>query len=182
MARPTMAELIGQVRVLIGDLGGASVFSDDEIEHALDAHREDVRYLELRAAETLTPTGVQYLDYYADRAPWEADEALVNGAWQAVTPASADRLVGKWTFPAHQDPPVYITGKVYDLYATAADLLEAWGARVKLEFDFSADGQAYSRSQKLRALMDLAAEYRRKQRPTTAVQVRADLRPEGLRW
>lgn len=160
---------------MVADPAGASqVFSDDEVEAALDAHREDVRYLELTAAETLTPTGVQWLEYYADRAPWEADEQIVNASWQVVTPATADRFVGKWMFATSTLPPLYVVGKVYDLYAAAADLLEAWAAKLKLEFDFGTDAERFERSQKLSHILQLVGQYRAKQRPRCVSQVRSD--------
>ncbi len=61
-----------------------------------------------------------------------------------------------------------------DVYAAAADLLEAWAAKEKLAFDFDADGQSFKRSQKMRALLELAREYRRQQRPQQGVLVRSD--------
>jgi hypothetical protein len=172
-----MADLISRLRLLIGDpAGGSQVFADQELQDALDLRRDDVRYLAPAAAETIAPGGtVQYLDYYADRAPWEADEALVDGNWATLTPASADRVVGRWTFAASTPPPVYVTGKVYDLYAAAADVLEAWAATVKLDFTFTTDGQQFTRAQKFNQIAALAADYRRRSRPQAVRQVRSDL-------
>ena len=62
----------------------------------------------------------------------------------------------------------------YDAYAAAADLLEMWAAKEKLAFDFDADGQSFKRSQKMRALLELAREYRRQQRPQGVQLVRSD--------
>lgn len=63
----------------------------------------------------------------------------------------------------------------YDVYAAAADLLEMWVAREKLSFDVDADGQTMQRSQKVKALLELATQYRRQQRPTIATMVRDDV-------
>lgn len=63
----------------------------------------------------------------------------------------------------------------YDVYAAAAELLEAWAARLKLAYDFSADGASYQRSQQREALLELAAKYRAQQRPQVALQVRGDV-------
>jgi hypothetical protein len=175
-----MAELISRVRGLVGDAAGADqVFLDDEVQAVLDRYQTVVRYARLRPEPTPLPAGaVEYRDYYAAVGDWEADELLYDAASQPLTPASADRLTGHWTFASPgQQPPVYIVGKVYDVYGAAADLLERWAARVKLEFDFSADGQSFSRSQKARSLLELAREYRRRQQPATAVQARADVEP-----
>lgn len=174
--RLSMADLIARVRLLIHDAAGAGqVFDDQAVQDALDAHRIDVRYLELEAVVTLAPTGTQYLDYYADRGAWEADETLLDGGYNTLVPDTADRLTGHWTFAASQNPPVYIVGKSYDVYATAADLLEAWAAREKLSFDVDADGARFKRSQKAARLLELAQTYRRQQRTTIIQQVRDDV-------
>lgn len=173
-----MAELIGRVRALIGDPADASqTFTDDDVQAALDRYQTVVRYARLHPEPTLLPSGVvEYRDYYAAVGDWEADEQLYDAAWQQLAPAVSDRLTGHWTFASPgQPPPVYVVGKVYDVYGAAADLLEQWAAKAKLEFDFAADGQQFQRSQKSRALLQLAAEYRRRQRPAVAVQERADV-------
>ncbi len=174
--RTSMADLIARVRLLISDPAGTSqVFSDQEIQDTLDRHRSDVRYRELASAKTIAPGGaVSYLDYYADVGNWEADEKLYDGAYNQLTPATADRLSGHWTFASNQMPPVLIVGKYYDVYAAAADLVEAWAAKEKLSFDFDADGQAFKRSQKVQMLLAMAREYRRQQRPVSVGMVRSD--------
>jgi hypothetical protein len=166
MARASMADLITRLRLLINDLAGAEqVFSDDELEDALDARRADCRHLELAAAQTWDPvTGVTYLDHYAKVGDWETDAALEDATGLTLVTATADYLVGHWTFAASQTPPVYLTGKTYDLYATAADVLEMWAAKVALAFDFEADGASYKVSQRRAALLDLAGVYRRRAR------------------
>jgi hypothetical protein len=177
-----MAELISRVRGLVGDPAGADqVFLDDEVQAALDRYQTVVRYARLRPEPTPlpSPAGVlEYRDYYAAVGDWEADEQLYDAAWQPLTPVSADRLTGHWTFASPgQPPPVYIVGKFYDVFGAAADLLEQWAAKAKLEYDFATDGQSFSRSQKARALLALAQEYRRRQQPAVAVQARADVGP-----
>lgn len=172
--RASMADLISRVRLLVADPAGASqVFDDQTVQNALDRHQIVVRYAELRAEPTFGAAGL-YQDYYAGMGDWEADEVLYDAAYIALTPSAADRLTGHWTFEAGQLPPVYIVGKSYDVYAAAADLLEAWAAKEKLSFDFNADGQAFQRSQKARALLSLAAQYRRQQRPVSVTLVRGD--------
>jgi hypothetical protein len=50
-----------------------------------------------------------------------------------------------------------------------------WAAREKLNFDFSADGAQYRRSQKVANLLDLAAQFRRRQQVQVIRQVRDDI-------
>jgi hypothetical protein len=178
--RASMAELIDRTRGLIGDVAGASqVFSDQNLQDALDRRRADVRYLELECGETIAVGGATtYLDYYAPDGltDWEGDGVLqYGGTWASVTPASSDWLAGHWTFSASQQPPVYLTGKTYDVYAAAADLLERWAATLKLEFDFEEDGQRFKRSQKPAGVLALAAQYRAQARPIMGSLARGDL-------
>lgn len=174
--RATMAELISRMRTLIGDPAGASqVFDDQTIQDYLDRRQTVVRYAPLRAEGSPRSDGiVDYLDYYADLGDWEADETLCDASYVQLVPASADRITGHWAFDTSQLPPVLIVGKTYDVYGAAADLLEAWAAKEKLGFDFDTDGQSFKRSQKAAALLALAREYRRQQRPVSVGMVRTD--------
>jgi hypothetical protein len=163
MARATMATLITRTRLLIGDpAGGSQVFTDDQVEDALDSHRVEVVQAPLRDILSFAPGGAApWLEYFAPRGNWEEDEVLADTTYTAVTPTTSDRQIGRWTFAASKTPPLYITGKVYDLHGAAVELLGAWLAKLKLEFDFETDGQVFDRSQKRRALEGLAADYRR---------------------
>jgi hypothetical protein len=174
--RTSMADLIARVRTMIADPTGSSqTFDDQTIQDYLDRHRTEVRYVELRAAETILAGGtVEYRDYYADYGGWEADEKLYDGTYNELTPTTADRLTGHWMFATSQLPLVYIVGKHYDVYAAAADLLEAWAAKEKLNFDFDSDGQSFKRSQRVAALLQMAREYRHQQRPVSVGMVRTD--------
>lgn len=177
MARPTMSELIHRVRRLIFDLSiGDQVFSDDDIQEILDRHQTIVRYAVLRAAPTYLPNGtIEYRDYYADVGDWESDESLYDSLDTMLAPSTANRLTGHWTFgPPGQNPPVFIVGKTYDVWGAAADLLDLWAAKIKLEYDFSADNQSFQRSQRVETLRRLANEYRHKRPVLTIPIVRTD--------
>jgi len=174
--RTSMVDLISRVRMLISDPAGeGQTFTDQEIQDVLDRYGTTVNYMELIPAETIAAGGsVSYLDYYADVGDWEADEKLYDASWNELAPSASDRLTGHWAFSESQTPPVTIVGKFYDVNAAAADLLEAWATKVALDFDFSTDGQSFRRSQKREALLELAAQYRKKARPTRAWLVRGD--------
>lgn len=175
MARTTMATLITRLRSLINDPAGESqIWSDDELQDFLDANRFDVRHLALRPESTWTPGVVTYTDYYADYGEWESDVVLEDGEGNNLSPKSSNLVKGHWTFE-EQDPPVYVTGKTFDLWAVAADVLEAWAAKVALLFDFEADGGQYRQSQQREAFLAVAAQYRRKSRPGKAILIRDDV-------
>jgi hypothetical protein len=174
MARATMEALIGRVRRLVNDVD-EPIWTDDEIQDALDKRRHDVRYLPLTEAETLGPGSVDYLDFYATWGDWEADVVLYDAQYNPIVPDSADLQVGHWSFEAEPLWPVTLIGKTYDLYAAAADLLEIRATQLAGEFDFSADGGQFVRSQKRKAYEEMANGYRRRQRPGISQMVRGDV-------
>lgn len=165
--RISMADLIALVRDLIGDPAGASaVWTDTQIQRALDARREDVRYGELTPLESIASGGaVTYLTYRSTVGNWEKDAQLVDGSYSALTPTSSDCLVGEWTFAAHQASPVLIVGRTYDVNAAAADILDDWAAKVKLEVDYDNAGLSNTWMHKAGNLLKVAAELRSRQRP-----------------
>lgn len=176
-----MADLITQTRLKIKDSAGASQqFTDLQVQDELDRNRSDIRYMELKPAETLSLTGdVTWLDYYSDCEDWEADAVLKGydgtNPYATLTTLTADYLTGHWTFAADVKPPVYIMGKTYDLNAAAASLLELWAAAVKLHFDVSEQGVSMSRHQKYETLIAMAKEYRSKGKPRHIQMKRKDV-------
>ena len=92
--------------------------------------------------------------------------------------------MGHWTFESNvftsgtvpgQLPPLFATGKVYDLYASAADLLEFWAATLAGSYDISVDGQTLHRSQLMMYKLDMAAYYRKLAKPKTMKMSRGDV-------
>lgn len=179
-----MGELIKRLRLLIGDAAGSEqVFEDIELQDALDVRRETFRYLELVDEPTINPGGgltdASYIDYYAQRervalGNWEDDVKLYDNTYTVLTPTSADLITGHWQFASGQRPPVYLIGKSYDLYRAAVELLDAWIAKEKGRYDFSADGQSFKESQKVDHLQALAARYRAKCRARTGALISTD--------
>lgn len=173
-ARTTLAGLITRLRRLVNDPGAAQTWDDDELQDWLDANRLDVRRAVLRPETTWVSGTVTYTDYYADYGDWESDVVLQDAEGNELTPVTSELVTGRWTF-TEQRPPVYITGKTYDLYGAAAEVLEAWAARSALLFDFEADGASYKRSQAGQALERLAERYRGQARPRRVVMRRDDV-------
>lgn len=174
-ARATIIELIAEVRRMIGDKSAPYAFDDDDLQAALDARRDDVRMIELRAAETIAPGGAAvYLDYFAPYGAWEQGEVLQGSGFAVLTPSSAERVIGAWHFAATQYAPVYLTGRVYDLAAVAADLLEMKLQKIGDAFDFSVDGLSVNRGGQSAALQSSIAQYRGRQRVKTIKMARGD--------
>lgn len=179
--RSTMSDLITRVRTLISDPAGASQqFDDQTIQDMLDLGRINVRNALLRPAVSLTTNGVMtYTDYFADQGNWEADVVLQDGHFTSVTDYSdADYLTGHWTWNLAvpgKIPPIFITGKYYDIYGAAADLLERWAAAWARSYDFTSDGQSFHRSQATPAMLTQAKQYRKQAIVHTIPLERSDL-------
>lgn len=175
MARTTMADLISLMRDLVGDPAGSEqLLSDNQVERALDAHRWDRRYEPLNPLTTVSGSTSTYLDWYSDEQYWESDEALYDISYGALTPSSSEPMLGKWSFLTTQ-ATVLISGKTYDPYGAAADLLEMLAAKYAGEYDVNADGASLARSQRPKALLALAAQYRKQQKTMICRTVRNDL-------
>lgn len=194
-----MADLISEIRRMISDPSNANQqFDDLTIQTYLDSYRDDIRYEPLTIAPSIVNnanTGNQavtiYADYYSQYKWWEADVALQansgGNAWVIVTPTNSNYVVGHWQFENSvfatgtapgQLPPVFATGKVYDLNAVAADMLEFWCATLVDAYDIVIDSQSLRRSQMITARTNLAAMYRRKAKPQIAKAVRNDIMME----
>lgn len=177
--RATMQALVTQTRLLIGDAaGGGAVFTDDDLLVMLDNNSTDVLYEQLTPRPTIQPGGAtEWLQWQASAGWWESTEQLYDSGYNVLVPASANRQRGLWTFDDHQSA-VLITGARYDVYGAAADALDAWIAKVKLQYDFSADGGDYKRSQQLAGLVSLRDGLRSRSGTggvVTATQVRTDV-------
>jgi hypothetical protein len=204
MPRSTMAALITKVRSLINDpSGGGQVFTDDDIQDQLDALpvRLNIRYealtpapVILNAASTNNIAVLIWCDYYS-RFQWWEDDVVLEGtnvntlaSWKVLTPATSENFFGHWAFESSvftsgtapgQYPPVFATGKSFDVWLAAANLLEMWSARYTLAYNVTTDNQIFLRGQILDAQIKLAEQYRRRARAVSVTPLRMDLVPKG---
>lgn len=177
--RASMAALISRVRELIGDTAGADqVFTDQQIQDTLDTRRRraDAQYLS-PVSSVAAGGSVSYLTYFADTGYWEDDVLIQNGSYEFLADLvdTADLLTGQWVFTASQTGPVMLTGKTYDIYAAAADMLEMWLAKIKLDYDFLSSGRTFKRSQQIDGLERLIRTYRGRSWITTSHMIRTDM-------
>ena len=180
--RASMAGLIARTRLKIFDPAGASqVFSDQDIQNVLDESRQDLYNQPLEPQWTYSGSTPVVLDYLApnEMGDWEDDIVLKQYLTVVVTPSLIDDIVGHYTFAQSTLPPVFITGKTYDIYRAAADLLEMRASTYALRFNATADGQTLHLEGVSTQLLNLAAKYRMKQRVTTLSFTRSDLRNPG---
>lgn len=146
--------------------GSGQIFSDQIVQDCMDETRWDIGNALLQVYPTYSGSTVQYLDYYAPTGMdnWEDDLTIKQYRTILTTPTSSENILGHWMYSVSTLPPLYITGKNYDLYRSAADLLERWSAQWALSYDFTSDSQSFHRSQASAGLLKLAHTYRLKQR------------------
>ena len=176
--RASMTALIARVRLLINDTlpsGNGQVFSDQNIQDVMDESRQDYTNLVLEPRPTFSGSTIQWLDYYSELGGWEDDYVIKQYLINPVTPSLSEPISGHWQFASTTLPPLYITGKLYDVYRSAADLLERQAAQWVLRYSVSVDGQNLQRGQVVTMLQDLAKTYRRKQRAMSIQLKRTDI-------
>jgi hypothetical protein len=174
--RSSMAALISRVRLLINDTGTTQQFDDQTIQDVLDEGRMDIVNQQLLGKPTFTGSLIEYLDYYSEiGGGWEDDFVLKQYLTVPVTPSSVEPIAGHFVFAQTTLPPIFITGKLHDVYRGAADLLERLSEQYALSFDFTSDGQSFRRSQAGPLLQTLAKTYRMKQRAISLKAIRSDI-------
>lgn len=174
-----MAQLIQTVRGLTYagtaeyTAGTASFWDNDQIEQVLDRHRIDLIRHKLSAEATYTGGGsVVYTRQRSGYGHLESGTALVIedsiGDDRGTATYSADYQLGVFEFTTDQaGTALYLTARSYDIYAAAGELLDAWASAEARAFDFSTDGQSFSRSQKAAGLRAQASAMRKRARVHT---------------
>ncbi len=157
--RASMTALVDFVERLVNDPDGEAHGRED-IQAALDAYREEWRYVALVGVPTMTPGGAAYLTYDAAAPFWETDATFYDASYNALTPATADWSLGRWTFAAEPAAPVTILGHNHDPYQAAADLLLIRAGQLAEAYDFTTGPDSYKRSQAHAQLVKQAALYR----------------------
>jgi hypothetical protein len=201
--RTSMNQIITRIRLMIFDPAGTNqFFQDQDIQDSCDECVEFIRYEPLAIAPTIINTAstnnqpsVIFIEYLSRYQWWEQDAVVqginipTNAAWVVLTPSQVDYINGRFWFEPSaneftaptipgQYPPVFCTGKVHDIYAASAVLLDFWGAALASKYDVTADGQTMRRSQLMLAKMTLAEQYRRKAKPKATQMFRDDVAPD----
>ena len=200
MIHESLSSLIAFVRKLVGDsilpanaepsCADANSISDAQIQRAIEATREMVRYERLYPVETILPGGIveyrhwiteghlgngyQLLDAsYTPLAP-----VVINGAGAYLSGEieEADVILGEFVTRLSYPTGLLLVGNRYDPYRAAADLLEMQASAVKRDVDFSEQGLSIKQSQAADRIMALAREYRRHQRIGSIDFGRSDIR------
>ena len=195
--RSTMVAIIAETRLLINDPNPGAptvpIFTDQQVQDHLDETREDVRYELLTSApsivnlggQTSTPADYIWADYFSKYHWWETDCVIQDGHFIVLTPLASDYIVGHWQFDSltpfvngtvpGQYPPLFITGKTYDINLAASTLWRFRAALNAAAYDFTADGQSFKRSQLMQMCLKMSDYYAAKARVRTLPIMRDDL-------
>jgi hypothetical protein len=154
VARNTLTAHRAEVRRLVGDPAGASaVWTDDDLDAALDQARTFNQYREL---VPVVNRATNRYELFEGPPWWEAPVTLNDWAIQEVLPGDVDLKAGTFRFdPGRLDSYLTATGWTYDLAGAAVRVLDWWLARLKNEYDVSVGGDSFSRSQKVENLQAL---------------------------
>lgn len=158
-ARTTMANLITTLRGMTNagtadyTSGGATWWTDDQIEDVLDQNRREYKKIGMTAKPTYGVGGsVTYTEYSTGLKNWEDTPTIQDSAGSAITAGTTtygfDTNTGVATFVADTGGSAYyITGKTYNLYRAAAQVWERKAAYYATAYDFSSDNHSLKRSQ-----------------------------------
>jgi len=176
--RAGMEDLIDLVERLIDD-GDNTHHSKEDIQEALDQHRQEARYVDVTPVKSIAEGGaVTYLTYTAPRGltHWEATGSLLDYNYAALTPSSSDWMAGRWTFSSEPTRPVRLLGFTFDVYMAAADLLDVRASMLSEDLQsFSGQGGAFTLAAKSPSLRSQAKAYRAKARVQSIDLIRDDV-------
>lgn len=176
--RAGMDRLIDLVERLIDDETNAH-HSAQDIQDALDQHRAEARYLELTPVKSIAEGGtVTYVTFDAPQGltHWADDGSLLDGDYATLSPSTSDWMSGRWVFSTAPDQPVKLLGYTYDVYATAADLLDVRASMLSEDLQsFSGQNGSFTYAAKSQSVKNQAQDYRRKARVQTVDLVRTDV-------
>lgn len=163
MVRAGVANVITFVRGLVDDATGA-VWTNDQIQTALDRYRRELRYEQTYAIPTRSSTGTTYLTFdLPDGLGYlETDAVLYDNTWGTLTGTAEtpDYTRGRFLFSAEPGRPVYVLGWSHDPYMAAADLLEQRIGTMLDVYDVTLGPDSFSRSQMIANYRTMVAQYR----------------------
>jgi hypothetical protein len=164
MARTGMTALLEELRSMTEagtseyTLGTTVYWSDNALQDIMDLHRLDIRFCQLKPYPNQVSGGsLVYYDYLSEYGYLEATTggtAILylqdsTGATLGTALWNADYRRGMFTFVnTTNGTTVYLTGRAYDMNASAADVWRRKAAHYALtSFNFSTDNHSITRSQ-----------------------------------
>ena len=187
-ARTGMDDLIATVRSMTDagtadyTISGVTFWTDDEMQRALDRHKQQIIREELSPAEAYEGAGtLVYKEYHSRYINLEEGTAvfeleLATGAGSGTANYTMDYALGVATFSADQGGTAhFMSAFTYDLNAAAADVWRMKAAQVAKLFSFSTDNHKIDRSEIRQGYLEMASYYASQGAPVTVQMVRGDL-------
>ena len=175
MARASMSSLISSLRYMTNagsadyTIAGASHWTDNQLQDALDRRRYEVREETLTAYEALQTGGtVAWFDYQSEFTWFETTD---GGTARFILQNAAGSVLGTATYSVNYErglvtftsdmggSTVYLTGFAYDIYGAAADIWRAKAGHAAEMVDFSTDNHSVKRSHQTDAFLRMASKY-----------------------
>lgn len=160
-------------------LGTANLWDADHIQYLLDEHRLDIERIPVDKIPTVGAGGT--ITYTRHSVPYSHLEGTASYGFieeadgDNVTGYTPDFQRGLFTFDANTAGTSYFfTGRAFDVYGAAADLLEQWASYLSRDYDFNTSGLGYKRSQAHQQMLAQAEKYRQKQWAGSVQLVRLD--------
>lgn len=184
MARSTMANLITRVRDLTGM--GTADWTDDKVQDVLDANRREIRRERLAIEASYDGGTAYYYDFFSRYDQFEETDAGTavfvvedsQGSNKGTADWTANYVNGAVTFSVDQaGSAIYLTGRSYDIYRTASQVLRQQAGAVAGKYSFEADGHSFDRSDWFKHLIEMANRYDQMAKPTSVSIPRVDLAP-----
>jgi hypothetical protein len=166
-----MANLILRLRRAVDDTGTA-VWSNDQLEDALDTHKLRVHREQLMVDAVNTGAGTTvyklyhsaFNDFEEGTAYFQVEDA--GGTQRGTADYTADYVSGIVTMDDDQaGTALYLTGWSYDLNGAAAELWTERAAKVSSYYNVGLDGHQLSRSQWFDHCEKMSEFYARMARP-----------------
>jgi len=185
MAREGMSNVIQSVRELTyagtSDflIGTVSYFSDDHMQAALDDHRQDFQFL---SVDKIPEQAVGSIVYKQLRIPENTESGTVfyiqtSGGVEVGTGLySVDHQRGMVTFTNDTaGTAFFVTGRSYDIYGAAVDVMERKAAYVAEQVDWKSDNHSFASSQAYQHYKNQAAKFRAMAKPISVTIYRGDM-------
>jgi len=187
MARTGMTDLIATLRGMTDagtadyTIGTVNYWNDDLIQGVMDLHRTDFQHVMIESnPTTITGNALEYKEFIAPYQNLEAGSLLYiqdgNGGTLGTALFDVDYTLGIITFASDTAGSLlYLTGRSFNMNASAADVWRRKAANAARMFDFSTDNHSVKRSQFMQHCNLMAATYSSQGGIQTADLIRSDL-------
>src|SRR5512146_398298 len=162
-------------------IGLVTYWSDDQLQAVQDRHHKDYWQAPFSPMGSVNGGTVQYYRYETSIPNQESGTAVfkvqdVLGAEYAGTLYSVDYTQGIVTWTTNTlGSAIYLSGRTYDLNASAAEVWRHKAVNVAKAYDFSTDNHKLNRSQMFAQFMQMASFYAQQAGPTSVEIMRGDM-------